>query len=324
MVPALDGSGLGAEGVAEGLAEGVAGWAAALFPHVGGTLGPHTQATRLLRLHTPLGPDQLLAERAWITEAIGPDDGRGPAAGLRLRLHALAADAHLELKRLVGQPVLLQLLPQHSRTALRPWHGHVSEAALLGSDGGLARYELIVEPWLAWLGHRRDSRVFQGLSVPEIVDAVFGGYESQGRLQPAWRWDLADAAIYQRRSLCIQYQETDLGFVQRLLREEGLVCWWMHAGDPASPALGVHTLVIADHAGAVPASRHTPVRYTQSGQALPEDALTRWTRQRQVQAASVSLASRDDRSRSLRPAAQAGPALRLPALGQHEIGRAHV
>jgi uncharacterized protein involved in type VI secretion and phage assembly len=62
--------------------------------------------------------------------------------------------------------------------------------------------------------------------VPQIVDAAFARWS--GRLAPELRLDLADAAAYPQRSLCVQYQETDLAFVQRLLREEGLFYWWEH------------------------------------------------------------------------------------------------
>ena len=34
----------------------------------------------------------------------------------------------------------------------------------MGSNGGLARYRLVIEPWLAFLRQRVDSYVFQGLT----------------------------------------------------------------------------------------------------------------------------------------------------------------
>jgi len=278
------------------------------FPH--SLLGPHRQSNRLLRLHTPLAPDLLLAERVQIDERIGPcaDDSGTPGAGhsgCRLDITALSPDTHLELKALLGQPVLLELLTQDSRTELRPWHGHVTDAALLGSDGGLARYRLVVQPWMAFLAHRTDSRVFQGLSVPAIIDTVFAGYSGQGRLAPAWRWDLADASVYPERSLCIQYQESDLAFVQRLMLEEGLFGWWEHSGAPDTPDLGLHEFVIADHNGALTDNPQPRVRYTQSHVSLPVDSLTRWQRARSVQAGALTLASRDVRSLSLRDCAEA-------------------
>ncbi len=178
-----------------------------------------------------------------------------PRAGFAIHVDALCIDTHLELKTLLGQPVLLELLTQASRFALRPFHGHVTRISLLGSDGGLARYRLVIEPWLAFASYTQDSRVFQSMSVPAIVDAVFGAYVGKGRLAPAWRWDLADASVYPERSLCVQYQESDFDFVTRLLSEEGIVWWFEHEGAPMDAALGAHTLVLADHVRRLRAER---------------------------------------------------------------------
>ncbi|MCM5679714.1 type VI secretion system tip protein VgrG [Schlegelella sp. S2-27] len=270
-------------------------------------LSGYTQHDRLLRLSTPLGPEVLLAERVQIDESISPTGGEGDdGCGFQLQLTALSADAHIELKQLIGQPVLLELLTQASRSQLRPFHGHVTEAAQLGADGGLARYRLTVRPWLAFLGWRTDSRVFQDHSVIEIVEHVFTAYQAQGRLAPAWRWDLADPAAYPRRSLCIQYQESDLAFVQRLLREEGLFCWFEHEGDAGSDSFGRHTLVIADHNGAFTPNAQARVRYTQPGATLKEDSLRHWSARRSVQTAAIAVASWDYRSVGLRPATAQG------------------
>ncbi|AKJ28559.1 type VI secretion system Vgr family protein [Caldimonas brevitalea] len=266
-------------------------------------LAGYTQHDRLLKLHTRLGPNVLLAERVCITEGIGPS---GPDVGYRLELTALSADTHLELKQLLGQPVLLELLTQASRHDLRPFHGHVTAFSLLGSDGGLARYRLEVQPWLAFLAHRHDSRSFQGKTVMEIVEQVFAGYQQgHAALAPAWRWELADRAVYPQRSLCIQYQESDLAFVERLLREEGLYCWFEHQGDARSQTLGQHTLVIADHHHAFKPNPQPHVRYTQPGATLKEDSLRSWSSERRVQTQTVSLASWDYRSTQLRPVSAA-------------------
>jgi type VI secretion system secreted protein VgrG len=77
------------------------------------------------------------------------------------------------------------------------------QAALVGSDGGLARYRLVIEPWLAFLAHRQDSWVFQNASVIDVIEELFADYQAQGKLAPAWRFELADAAVYPQRSLCI-------------------------------------------------------------------------------------------------------------------------
>lgn len=269
-----------------------------------------TQHARLLKLHTPLGPDVLLAERLDGVEAIGPaPDLNAPRAGFRFVVDALCVDTHLSLKRLIGQPALLELLTPHGAAGgaggglgmRRPFHGHITRAGLLGSDGGLARFRLVIEPWLALLAERRDAWVFQGLSVPQIIEDVFADHAGAAHLAPAWRWSLADPAAYPQRSLCIQYHESDLAFVQRLLREEGLFCWFEHAGAPEEPALGRHTLVIADHNGAFAPNAQPRVRYTRGDAQLGEDSLDRWSESVRLTSTAIELASPDYRSLALRP-----------------------
>ena len=174
--------------------------------HVAGLLASFnrfTQGTRLLRLTTPLGQD-LLAECVRGEEAI--------SRGYTFRIDALCTDAHLPLKTLIGQPALLQLLTASSHD-LRAFHGYITAAEITGANGGFARYVLTLEPWSTFLSLGRDSRVFQDMTVPDILDIVFKRYAGQGRLAPEWRFELADGRVYPRRSLTTQYQESDLAFV---------------------------------------------------------------------------------------------------------------
>lgn len=256
------------------------------------------QHTRLLRLHTPLGPDVLLAEKAEITEHIGPQAAATGAstAGFGIELLALSTRADVAPLDLIGQPVLLELLTAHSREDLRPFHGHVTAMQLLGSDGGYARYRLTIEPWTAFLTHRHDAYVFQNMSVVDITEAVFADYAAQGALQPQWRWELADPSVYAKRSLCAQFNESDWDFLQRLWAEEGLFAWFDHTGNPGdSTTLGSHTLVLADHNGAFKPNAQAHIRFTQSGMALKEDSLTQWHSLRRVAPTALHTASWDYR-----------------------------
>ncbi|WP_040394756.1 type VI secretion system Vgr family protein [Aromatoleum toluclasticum] len=257
------------------------------------------QSARLLTLTTPLGPDVLLAETATIDEALGP---LAEHAGFRIELTALSADAHLPLAALLGQPARVDLVTAASRTVLRPFHGHVTHADRLGADGGFARYRLTIEPWLSFLGHTRDSYLFQDMSVVEIVDELLGDWQGKGRLAPAWRWQLADPAVYPRRGMTAQYRESDLAFLRRLLAEEGLFCWFEHQSD-SGPALGAHTLVIADHNAAFRDTPQPRIRFTQAGATLAEDSIDRWTATARVDTASTRAASWDYRSLATRPQA---------------------
>lgn len=158
-----------------------------------------------------LEPDALMLEAFAAHEAVNE-------VGVH-ELIVLSTSAHLDIASLLGLPAWLDVsLANGSRTRFA---GEISAAAMLGTDGGLARYRLRMSPWLWRLEHVRNSRVWQERSVIEIVDSVFEAYRPQAK----WRWSedtgpfMAEAPS---RSYCCQYRETDLDFVSRLLAEEGL------------------------------------------------------------------------------------------------------
>ncbi|NVI83519.1 type VI secretion system Vgr family protein [Janthinobacterium sp. BJB401] len=257
-----------------------------------------TQATRLLQLTTPLGENRLLAECVRGEE--------GLSQGFAFQIAALSTDAAISLRTLIGQPALLQLLTATSTDDWRPFHGHITAVELVGANGGLARYHLTVEPWTAFLAHGRDSRVFQDMTVCDILDALFATYEGQGRLAPAWRFDIAERAVYPQRSLTTQYQESDLAFAERLMLEEGLFYYFEHMGDASSPSLGGHTLVIADHNGAFPPNAQPAVNFTQPGAVMKVDSIDRWRTEWRQQTNAIEIGSWDYRSRDQRPVAVHG------------------
>ncbi|QJE02033.1 type VI secretion system tip protein VgrG [Massilia forsythiae] len=266
---------------------------------VAAALSGFTQGSRLLRLHTPLGPDRLLAEA--LSGAEGID------SGFRFALSCLSTDAGIALKTLIGQPVLLELSAGPG-LELRPFHGHVTAAELCGADGALARYRLTIEPWTAFLALGRDSRTFQDRSVLEVIDTVLRAWSGRGRLAPAWRIE-ADRALYPRRSLVTQYQESDLAFVRRLMSEEGLFGFFEHRGDADAGALGAHTLVIADSNHAFRPNPHAVARFTQPGAVMKEDSVDRWRSEARLGTNAVELRSWDYRSRSVRAVEAAGTAV---------------
>src|ERR671918_1465626 len=100
-----------------------------------------------------------------------------------------------------------------------------------GADHARRRLRVRVVPTLWKLGQIRRSRIFQELSVPEIVKKVLdeSGVDHRN--------DLSES--YRKRLYCVQYNESDLDFVSRLLEEEGIYYFFEHAQD-------AHTLVLAD------------------------------------------------------------------------------
>ena len=93
------------------------------------------------------------------------------------------------------------------------------------------RVRLRIVPRLWKLGQTRQSRIFQGKSVPDIVKQVL----SEGGV------DVRDALVgsYAPREYCVQYGESDLELVSRLLEEVGIFFFFEHEPDK-------HVLVLAD------------------------------------------------------------------------------
>lgn len=148
----------------------------------------------------------------------------------------------LELADLVGADAQLSL--RRSDGPERLVHGLATAVELVEVRVKRPRYRLRLEPRLALLGQTEDSRIFQGLTVPEIVKKVLDEWEvahAFGEKRQAGPGGLA--ASYPKREYCVQYRETDLAFVSRLLEEEGIAWLFDHAD-------GAHTLVLADVPGA--------------------------------------------------------------------------
>jgi type VI secretion system secreted protein VgrG len=241
-----------------------------------------SQHERLLSIETSLEPGALIVTRFTGHEAM---------SGLfRFDIDCIATSAHYELKALTGEPATLRLRVADGNT--RAFHGVVTACRLLGSDGALTAYRLTLSPWLHALTLRRDSYAFQDKSVQEILEEVFRDYPDAN-----WRFDLRHALP--RRSVTMQYRESDYDFMRRLLAEEGLNFFFEHddanqnAGTNAEAKLARHRLVVFDDNAALSACGQPSIRFQRVAATETEDTITLLTRARQVRTNAVSLSSWD-------------------------------
>lgn len=166
----------------------------------------------------------------------------------------LSSEGEISLDTLLGRQASLEIsLADGTRTSFT---GLVSEAAMLGSTGNLIRYRLRLSSFLWPLSQSRNNCVWQDKTVIEIVESVLLRYPDFAD----WRWSdevVQFMANVRPRSYCIQYRETDLDFITRLLISEGLG-WFME-----------------EHADSV--AGHRMVLFADSTQAntFPEDATSR-------------------------------------------------
>lgn len=133
----------------------------------------------------------------------------------RALLVAVSPDDDLDLDALVGRPAAVAI-DGAGRGARRILRGVcLSAEQVQAEEAGLSTYELEIGPSLALLEHRSRYRVFQHLSVPEIVESIFAEWGIAAELA-------IDRARYPRLEYRVQFGESDLAFVSRLLEEAGI------------------------------------------------------------------------------------------------------
>ena len=103
-------------------------------------------------------------------------------------------------------------------------HGFIDRLAQGEAGKRLTRYHLCLRPQLSYLAHRTNQRIFQHLSVQQIISRLLEEHGIQG---DAYRFQLN--ATYPERDYCTQYDETDLHFIQRLCEEEGIHYHFEHS-----------------------------------------------------------------------------------------------
>ena len=151
--------------------------------------------------------------------------------------------------------------------------GFISRISQGSRDQTFTSYHFEVVPQLWFLTRRSQSRIFQYLSVPDILKKVLAGldvtYEIQGTFQP--------------REYCVQYRESDFDFASRLMEEEGIYYFFKHTS-------GGHTLVLANtpqsHTEISPA---TVIFEELEGGNRPEDRIYDWQRTQKLRSGKVTL-----------------------------------
>lgn len=181
-----------------------------------------------LRIEAPAGIEGLVARSAVVREELGRP--------FEISLEVETTAERIEPARLLGRP--LTLLLNLGEAKARYFHGLASELERLGQSGASACYRITLRPWLWFLSRTQSCRIFQGQSVPEIIEQVFRTHDFAD-------FEQALSAAYPPREFVVQYQESDLAFVSRLMEDSGLHFYFRHTAAR-------HTLVLCDANSARP------------------------------------------------------------------------
>lgn len=222
--------------------------------------------------HCPLPPADLLFESMSVEAGLGRIG--------EMRLHLLSLKPDLAPDDLLGQPVRVELVLRDG--SLRHWSGHCIRFGLGKPSGRHYGYDMTVRPWPWFLTRTSDCRIFQDLSVPDIVRQVLADHAVA-------KTDFRLFRSYAPRGYCVQYRESDFDFIARLLEQEGISWFFQHDAGGA-------TLVLVDAAGA-----HDPAPgaeriayYDVPGQAPPDvDCLWDWSFSHGVRTGRIALTDYD-------------------------------
>lgn len=185
-----------------------------------------TQTNRPLRISTPLGKDDLLVVGMHGTEGIS-----------QLYQFTVAMKAErktaIPFDQLMGQPVSVAL--EMPNKALRHFSGICVRVVQAESDEVFTDYQLEFVPQFWLLTKRAQSRIFQQITVPDILKKVFEGMDVENQI----------TGNFEKRDYCAQYRETDFNFASRLMEEEGIYYFFKHSA-------GKHAMVLANSPQAHP------------------------------------------------------------------------
>lgn len=130
-------------------------------------------------------------------------------------LVAVSRNDNIEFDAVVGQKASLEI---HHGKGVRTFRGivnHLEHIAVSGSQDGLSTYQLSIVPEL-WLStQRKNHRMFQQISEPDIVLQML---KEDWSIEP----ELKLSGQYKKRKYRVQYAESDYAFMRRMMEDAGI------------------------------------------------------------------------------------------------------
>ena len=243
-----------------------------------------TQDNRLLKLEFPpsadIAPETLLPWTLSGHEAIND--------GYHFELVCLCADAYIQLKHLIGQPVEVSILTDSGD--YRPLTGWVSAIVSGDSDGGMNRYTLMIEDLFTLLTRRINNRIFQEITSKDSILTILTEHQTNNTvLASSFAIDDRTTRDYPTQALISQINESDSAFIRRKLADEGISYYFEHGGAE-SP---LSTLVLFDDNSQLPDNPAGEVRYHRADGTEDTDSITAWHNTRSLTPGGVYRISPD-------------------------------
>ncbi|WP_223466697.1 type VI secretion system Vgr family protein, partial [Pseudomonas sp. GL-RE-26] len=146
------------------------------------------------------------------------------------RIEFTASDLDIGAEKFIGQYAEFSLYDAPSNVPVFSWevpkppkplrtvYGRITACQRLSGSIDEARYEVILQPRLALLDRGQQTRIYQHQSVPDIVKNILR--DRHGLDTGHFRFNLKRE--YPQREQVMQYQESDLAFISRILADVGI------------------------------------------------------------------------------------------------------
>ena len=185
---------------------------------------------------SPLGEDGLIPISLSAREGLGQT--------FSIEVQAVSQNGAIDPDKLLNQSACVTL--QASSVPVRRFHGIVRSVSSHGGTRGAANdeyyiYRLTLVPRLWFLNQTVDCRVFQELSVPDILRTIFNDAGLSDFTVP-------DSGAV--RPYTVQFNESDLTFATRLMEEEGFFYFFEHTANSHKLIVANQSTAFKDIAGA--------------------------------------------------------------------------
>lgn len=193
-----------------------------------------SQDNRLIRIATPLGEGTLVVLSFSGIEGISSD--------FNFTMQLASERNDITFDQLAGQNVTVGL--RSSDGSERYINGIIVEFMAMETSvkEGLSKYHAVMAPAFWLLKSCVDCRIFQDKATPDIINEVLGtGSLNTKGVVPKIDFRLDLSGTYPSKAYCVQYNESDFDFINRLCEHEGIFYYFEHANK-------THTLVFGDKA----------------------------------------------------------------------------
>ncbi|MDP3410996.1 type VI secretion system Vgr family protein [Bosea sp. (in: a-proteobacteria)] len=239
------------------------------------------QLQRMASFTTPLGQDVFSLVQFEADEAL--------SELFTFSVEASSKTENADLQSIMSQKCSVKMALKNGTD--RIFNGTLVAAEWVGKENDLYLYRFTLRPWLWLLSQRADCRIFKNKTAIEIIKQIFGKEESAS-------FEDRTSDALQPIEYCVQYRETDLAFVLRLMEQYGIYYYFKHID-------GDHKLVLSDsrssHDRVQPAAQPS---FAGAGSAYPLmpassrnprhiEHMTHWSTMRRLRTGKIALKDYD-------------------------------